>query len=186
MFEVGQRCPNCNQKLLSITDVYCAHCGMILKGAEKALDQSRVVMLQRKAEEHFEIEEWTEGIYLLIDALRLAPQNEATHKRLQEARSEFRLSRLYEWAEEHYFAQNFSAALQNLREIQETDPNYRDIESMMEMVESESFQKNKKHLRKNRRRRFVDKFMVGFYYVLIMGFVVVAVTAILLFFSTFF
>jgi len=154
---------------------------MILKGKQKDLDQSRISMLYRQAEEHIENEEWAEGIYLLIDALHLEPNNSETQSRITIARRNYRLSRLYEWAEEHYFARNFKAALQNLYEIQEEQPDYKDVQKMIQEIEAR--QVDKKHIRKNRRRRFINKSAIGLYYLLIMAFVIVLLIALFLFFT---
>ena len=178
-----QRCPNCQKELQSLTAVYCQSCGMILKGKQKDLDQSRISMLYRQAEEHIENEEWAEGIYLLIDALHLEPNNSETQSRITIARRNYRLSRLYEWAEEHYFARNFKAALQNLYEIQEEQPDYKDVQKMIQEIEIEARQVDKKHIRKNHRRRFINKSAIGLYYLLIMAFVIVLLIALFLFFT---
>ncbi|MCD4751699.1 MAG: hypothetical protein K8R40_01375 [Anaerolineaceae bacterium] len=179
-----QQCPGCQKMLRSLTAVYCPFCGTVLKGKQKDLDQSRISMLYRQAEECIENEEWTEGIYLLIDALRLEPNNVETQNRIKIARHDYRLARLYEWAEEHYFARNFEAALQNLQEIQEEQPDYQDVQTMIDEIEIEARQVDKKHIRKNRRRRFINKSAIGFYYLLIMAFVIVLLIALFLFFTT--
>ena len=183
MIENGQKCPNCNETLQSLTAVYCPNCGMVLKGSQKDLDQSRIVMLFQQAEKHIENEEWTEGIYLLIDALRLDPENKETQQRVRVARQQYRLARLYEWAEEHYFARNFPAALQNLHEIEEVQPDYRNVNKMIEDVEKEAFQKSKKTIRKLRRNRFFSKLIIALYYFILVTFVTVLVVALLMFFS---
>jgi len=180
----AHQCPNCQKKLQSLTAVYCPHCGMILKGKQKDLDQSRIAMLYRQAEECVKNEEWAEGIYLLIDALRLEPNNNETQKRIKVARHDYRMTRLYEWSEEHYFARNFEAALQNLQEIQEEQPDYQDVQTMIDEIEIEARHLDKKHIRKNRRKRFINKSAVGLYYLLIMAFVIVLLTALSLFFTT--
>ena len=179
-----QQCPNCMKDLQSMTAVFCPHCGMILKGKQKDLDKSRVLMLYRQADECVENEEWAEGIYLLIDALHLEPGNQETLKRITIARHDYRMNRLYEWAEEHYFARNFDAALQNLQEIQEEQPDYRDVKMMIDEIEIEARQVDKKHVRKKRRRGFVNKSAIGFYYLLIAAFVTVVLVAVFLFFTT--
>jgi len=183
MIPHAQQCPNCQKELQSLTAGYCPHCGMILKGKQKDLDQSRISMLYRQAEACIENEEWAEGIYLLIDALRLVPNNMEAQKRIKVARHDYRMTRLYEWAEEHYFARNFEAALQNLEEIQEEQPDYQDVQTMIGEIEIEARQVDKKHIRKNRRRRFVNKSAIGVYYLLIMAFVIVILIALFLFFT---
>ena len=180
----SQQCPNCRKDLQSLTAVYCPHCGMILKGKQKELDQSRISMLYHQAEECIENEEWAEGIYHLIDALHLEPNKSETLKRITIARHDYRLARLYEWAEEHYFARNFKAALQNLQEIREDEPDYLDVQTMIDDIEIEARQGDKKVNRKKRRRRFINKSAIGFYYLLIIGFVIVLLVAFFLFFTT--
>lgn len=184
MISLNRQCPNCQKELQSLTSVYCPYCGTILKGKQKDLDQSRIPMLYRQAEECIENEEWAEGIYLLIDALRLEPNNVETQKRISAARHGYRLARLYEWAEEHYFARNFKAALQNLQEIQEEQPDYQDVQTMIDNIEVEAHQLDKKHIRKKRRRRFFNKSAIGLYYLLMFTFVIVMLIALFLFFTT--
>lgn len=170
-------CPHCRSVLPSVGSTYCPSCGAILVGDQKKLDQIRILQLYEKASACFEDEEWSEGIYLLIDALRLDPSNEETRQRLSEARKQFRVTRLIEWAEEHYFSRNLDGALRNLYDVQKIRPEDDEVNDLIEEIEAEFNQVDKKRVRKRKRQKAFNQSMVVIFYLLMAAFVVVLAVA---------
>ena len=170
-------CSICHERLPSPSAVYCPACGTILKGDQKELDQQRILQLFDKADQAFGDEEWADGIYLLIDALRLDPSNEETRRRLMNARQQYRIMRRYEWAEEYYFSRNLEAALRNLREIQELRPEEETVNDLIDEIELEMQSKDKKTQRRERWRKFFDTSLVVFFYLLMAALLAVLVIA---------
>ena len=154
MERFSQQCPYCQKTLHSLSEVYCPYCGVILKGKKADLDRDRVRALMQRADDFLKEEAYPDGIYLLIDALRLQPDNAEVLKKLNAARRQYRLARMYEWAEEHYFAHNLDAALANLNEIAAEAPNYRNIKEMIPRIEDEKNHRTRKEIRKQRIQHF--------------------------------
>lgn len=170
-------CPFCHEALPSPSIMYCPACGTILKGNQKELDQQRILQLYEKADEAFDDEEWPDGIYLLIDALRLDPSNAETRRRLMNARQQYRIMRRYEWAEEYYFSRNLEAALHNLREIQKLRPEEEAVKELIEEIEQELHGKDKKKKRGVKLGKFVNTSLVVLFYLLMAALLAVLVIA---------
>lgn len=174
---VDPYCPYCHAILPSVGATFCPSCAAILIGDQEALDQQRIVALYRKAENCFREEDWSGGIYLLIDALRLDPANAETRLRLTEARQQFRVTRLIEWAEEHYFSRNLDGALKNLLEVQALQPENEEVQQLIVEVEAELEQGNKKRTRRRKRQSRFNHSMVVIFYLLMAAFIVVLAMA---------
>ena len=170
-------CPHCRSVLPSVGATFCPACGTILIGDQKELDQVRILGLYEKAAHCFEQEEWSEGIYLLIDALRLDPTNQETRDRLDEARKQYRVTRLLEWAEEHYFSRNLDGALRNLYEVKRIRPEDADVIDLINEIEDELDEVDKKKVRRRKRKKFFNQLMVVLFYLLMAGFVVLLAVA---------
>lgn len=170
---VDPHCPYCQSVLPSVGATFCPSCGSILVGDQEVLDQIRIQQLYEKAEECFAEEEWSEGIYLLIDALQLDPSNEETRNRVSEARRQYRVTRLVEWAEEHYFSRNLDGALRNLYDVKKIRPENEEILELIEEIEAEYDQVDGKKVRKRKRQKLFNSSMVVIFYLLMAAFVVV-------------
>jgi hypothetical protein len=170
-------CPYCQSVLPSVGATFCPSCGSILVGNQESLDQIRILQLYEKANECFEDEEWSEGIYLLIDALRLDPANGETRARLLDARRQYRVTRLIEWAEEHYFSRNLQGALRNLHDVRSIRPDDEEVNRLIEEIEEELNHVDKKKVRKRRRQKTFNQSMVVLFYLLMAAFVVVLAVA---------
>lgn len=170
---VDPHCPHCQSVLPSVGATFCPACGTILIGDQEALDQIRILQIYDKAEECFADEEWSEGIYLLIDALQLDPSNNETRERLSEARRQYRVTRLVEWAEEHYFSRNLDGALRNLKDVMKIRPDNEEILELIEEIEAEYDQVDRKKVRKRKRQKVFNSSMVVLFYLLMAAFVVV-------------
>ncbi len=170
-------CPFCHEMLPTASAMYCPACGTILKGNQKELDQQRILQLYDRADEAFDDEEWPDGIYLLIDALRLDPSNEETRRRLTNARQQYRIMRRYEWAEEYYFSRNLEAALRNLREIKELRPEEEAVNELIEQIEREQNSKDKKKIRQVKLGKFIDTSLVVLFYLMMAALLAVLVIA---------
>ncbi|NSW53687.1 MAG: hypothetical protein HPY85_14395 [Anaerolineae bacterium] len=173
-------CPYCNGKLATASAVYCPHCGTVLRVPQGSLDDERIQCLYHQADQFFAEEEWSDGIYLLVDALRLDPENAETRQRLKEARHQYRLARLYEWAEEHYFAGSYNEAMDHLDEIASEDPDYRDVREMIERIQVEKPGKKSKQKRRQGFRRLFDLGIQWVYVFLISIFLLVFAAAVFL------
>ncbi|MEE4193655.1 MAG: hypothetical protein V2J07_00510 [Anaerolineae bacterium] len=173
VLNVDPHCPHCQSILPSVGATFCPSCGTILLGDQEKLDQIRILQLYEKAEECFVDEEWSEGIYLLIDALRLDPSNQETRERISEARKQFRVMRLIEWAEEHYFSRNLDGALQNLQEVLKIRPDDEEILDLVAEINEEYHQVDRKRNRKRRRQKAFNSTMVVIFYLLMAAFMVV-------------
>lgn len=174
---VDPYCPYCRSVLPSVAATFCPSCGSILVGDQDKLDQIRILQLYEKASECFEDEDWSEGIYLLIDALRLDPANAETRTRLLEARRQFRVTRLIEWAEEHYFSRNLQGALRNLHDVQKIRPDDEEINNLIDEIEEELNHGDEKKERKTRRHNAFNHAMVVLFYLLMAAFIVVLAVA---------
>lgn len=170
-------CSFCHERLPSPSAVYCPACGTILKGDQKELDQQRILQLYDKADQAFGEEEWADGIYQLIDALRLDPSNEETRRRLMNARQQYRIVRRYEWAEEYYFSRNLEGALRNLREIQALRPEEETVNDLIDEIELELQRTDKKYQRREKWGKFFDTGLVVLFYLLMAAILVVLVIA---------
>lgn len=177
MLNVDPNCPYCRSVLPSVGATFCPSCGAILIGDQEKLDQIRILQLYEKAARCFEDEEWSEGIYLLIDALQLDPTKEETRTRLSEARKQYRVTRLVEWAEEHYFSRNLDGALRNLYDVRRIRPDDEEINELIEEIESENDQVDKKMVRRRSRQKKFNATMVVLFYLLMAAFVVVLAVA---------
>lgn len=174
---VDPHCPHCQSVLPSVGSTFCPSCGVVLIGDQEKLDQLRILRLYEKAEDCFREEEWSEGIYLLIDGLRLDPSNPETRSRLKEARQQYRVTRLIEWAEEHYFSRNLDNALKNLEEVQSIQPDNEEVSQLIAEVNAEFDQKDKKKVRRQKRKRGFNQTMVVLFYLLMAAFIVILIVA---------
>jgi hypothetical protein len=170
-------CPFCHELLPTPSAMYCPACGTILKGNQRELDQQRILQLYEKADQAFEDEEWPDGIYLLIDALRLDPVNEETRRRLANARQQYRIMRRYEWAEEHYFSRNLEAALRNLRDIKQLRPEEEAVNELIDEIEQELYDKKNGKKRRMKLGKFVDTSLVVLFYLMMVALLIVLVIA---------
>lgn len=168
-----QRCPYCQGVLFSLTQAYCPHCGTLLKGKQTDLDRERVQALRFEAEKKLADDNWVEAIYLLIDALRLQPDNEILKAELMEARRQFRLMRMYEWAQENYYAGKYDKALAHLREILLQDEEHADAHELVARIEEKQLSKHKKKNRKTTRNANVNTALITFLLILLFVFTVV-------------
>jgi len=168
-----QHCPYCQGELTSLTQVYCPHCGTLLKGKPVDLDIDRVKALSLEAEKNVADGNWVEAIYLLIDALRLQPENETIKDQLMDARRKFRMTRLYDWAQENFYAGKYDEALAHLHEILMQDEKYADVREFVARIEEKKQSKNKKKNRKTRRKAVMNSAMMTFLLILLFVFAVV-------------
>ncbi len=168
-----QRCPYCQGELASLTQGYCPHCGVMLKGKQTDLDTDRVEALRLQAAKNLADDNWVEGIYLLIDALRLQPENELVKAELMEARRKFRLMRMYEWAQENYYAGKYDEALVHLREILLQDDDYKDVLELIKRIEEKKLKKRSKKNGKTRKKANVNGILTLFLLLLLFVFAVV-------------